>query len=303
MKELSKILITLSLFLTCVAYAGELYFIDAHSQIDHETDIDLVIKRMRQNGVRRTILAARSKRKGRDIVELAESYPSYITAALRTKGGAYRRNENRYYKKLARRNNSGNYNAMAEVMVYHAQKGNKAPEVKIKLNDKRVQTALAVARENGWPFVIHIEFASLGKKKRRSFMSRMEKLLRQYPKQVFVLIHMGQLDASEVGRLIQAYKNIYFLTSHADPVTVSNSSQPWVNMFKGKSFKSEWKQLMIEHPARFIFALDNVWADHWQTDYGVKMHYWRKALSELPTKTAHAIAHGNAERLWGLRTN
>lgn len=57
---------------------------------------------------------------------------------------------------------------------------------------------------------------------------------------------------------------------------------------------------MIEFPDRFVFALDNVWAEHWEKDYGSKIKLWRQALGALPVEVAGRIAHGNAERLYQL---
>ncbi|MBT3435717.1 MAG: hypothetical protein HN435_17615 [Nitrospinaceae bacterium] len=40
---------------------------------------------------------------------------------------------------------------------------------------------------------------------------------------------------------------------------------------------------------------------HWRKNkYRRAVRYFTKALKELPTRAAHAIAHGNAERLWKL---
>lgn len=58
----------------------------------------------------------------------------------------------------------------------------------------------------------------------------------------------------------------------------------------------------MQHPDRFIFALDNVWGTHWKEFYLDQMEYWRKAMNDLPHDVAHAVAHGNAERLWGIPT-
>lgn len=57
---------------------------------------------------------------------------------------------------------------------------------------------------------------------------------------------------------------------------------------------------MIEHPGRFVLGLDNVFAEHWGRLYVAQVALWREALAELPDDAAHAIAHGNAERLWKL---
>jgi hypothetical protein len=111
---------------------------------------------------------------------------------------------------------------------------------------------------------------------------------------------MGQLKAGEVARLIGAHQNVYFLTSHSNPIVVKKSNQPWVNMFSGRKLKPDWVKLVEEHPDRFILAFDNVWAEHWGDFYTDQAKLWQEALHGLPAKAAHAVAHGNAERLWHL---
>lgn len=300
---------TLSLFVTICfllltssyVNADEIYFIDAHSQVDHKVeDLNLVIQRMNEAGVYRTILATRSKRPPSDVVQFAQDYPERIVPAVRTKSGAYNNNHPKYYKKLSKQLNSHQFNAIAEVLIYHAQKGDKAPEVIVHPQDKRVQTALDAAIDMGWPFIIHIEFSSLSGSNKQQFMKEMETLLKTHPDHPFALIHMGQLDARAVRKLITTHPNLYFLTAHTNPVIVRHSNQPWINMFDGEKLTSEWKTLITQYPDRFVFALDNVWERHWQEYYLVQMGFWRKAVADLPPDVAHKFAHGNAERLWKL---
>jgi len=56
----------------------------------------------------------------------------------------------------------------------------------------------------------------------------------------------------------------------------------------------------MAHPERFVFALDNVWLQHWDAFYLEQIKQWRQALADVPPSVAHAVAHGNAERLWRL---
>ncbi len=290
------------LILSCNnAMAFELYFIDAHSQVDQKLEnLELIIQRMVDGGVYRTILSARSGRKPGEVASFAEAYSDRIVPAVRTKSGAYNKNHPKYYKKLRKQLDSGRFKAMAEVLMYHEQKGSKAPEVIVYPDDQRVQAALNAAIENAWPFVIHIEFQSLSGKKRQKFMTAMEGLLKAHAAHSFVLNHMGQLPAVEVRRLVNHHQNIYFLTAHTNPVIIRHSKQPWVNMFRGATFSPEWKELLLQHADRFIFALDNVWETHWKEFYLDQIAYWRKAMADLPHNVAHAVAHGNAERLWGI---
>lgn len=287
--------------ITELTQADNLYFIDAHSQIDQEIeDINLVLKRMNENNVQKTILSARGKRSDADIVKLARKSSGRIIASIRTKGGKYTKNKPWFYRKLEKQSNNGKFGAIAEVLMYHAQKGSKAKEIEIYPRDERVQAALNAARRNNWPFIAHIEFASLGSDKRKRYMEEFESLLKENSSHPVLLIHMGQLQPQEAEILLARYKNFHLITSHADPITVNNSSQPWVNMFQGNQFKPHWKALMLKFPDRFVFALDNVWAKHWKSDYSNKMKLWHKALADLPAEIAEKIAHGNAKRLYQL---
>ena len=282
-------------------WASELYFVDAHSQADHNLkNLELIIQRMNDGGVYRTILSARSGRKPEEIASFAEAHSDRIIPAVRTKSDAYNKNHPKYFKELRKQIDCGRFKAMAEVLMYHAQKGDKAPEVVVYSKDQRVQAALNASIENDWPFVIHIEFQSLKEKKRQQFMGEMEEMLKAHSDHPFALNHMGQLSVDEVRRLIKHHQNIYFLTAHTNPVIINQSNQPWMNMFQGAVLSPEWKDLFVQHPERFIFALDNVWDRHWKEFYLDQMEYWRKAIADLPDDVAHAIAHRNAERLWKI---
>jgi len=93
-------------------------------------------------------------------------------------------------------------------------------------------------------------------------MAKLEALLLQYPQHPFVLIPMGQLSHIDVRQMIEEYPNIHFITSHSNPVVIGKSTQPWINMFDSDKLSADWKQLMVEHPDRFILGFDNVFAEH-----------------------------------------
>lgn len=75
---------------------------------------------------------------------------------------------------------------------------------------------------------------------------------------------------------------------------------PWTGEFSGKNIAPKWRSRMEAYPRRFILAFDNVWPANWGTFYLKQAALWQKALAELPPDVAHAMAHGNAERLWKL---
>ena len=72
-------------------------------------------------------------------------------------------------------------------------------------------------------------------------------------------------------------------------------------MFDDDRLAEDWKQLMTEHPNRFILGFDNTWIEDWGQYYLDQIALWREAIKELPLEVAHAFTHGNAERLWHLQ--
>ena len=221
-------------------------------------------------------------------------------ASVRIKGGPYANNSPKFYKQMQKQVESGKFGAMAGLLVFHARKGDKAEQVKMSLGDQRVQASLKYAKQEGWPFVVHIEFASRKGSERDDYMQQLTKFLNANASQAIAMIHMGQLPREDVAAQIKAHSNIYFLISHADPVSAEDATQPWINMMAGDKFNPQWKQLISEHPDLFIFAMDNVWAFQWQDTYLRHIKVWRSALADLPPTVANAVAHGNAEKLWKL---
>lgn len=282
------------------ATATDLYFIDAHSQADEGIDKNELIQRMDAAGISKTILSSRRHRRAFDMADWAEAHPDRLIASVRVKSKHYVKNTRKFYKKINKQVRSDRFNAMSEVLLFHAQKGNLASEVIVYPDDRRVAVVLDAASSKGWPLVIHIEFGALYGGMRQEFYDKIQNLLSANPQQAFCLIHMGQLKTTEVADLLSQHNNLYFLTSHSNPLAVQRSNQPWVNMFQGKKLAPDWKLLITKHPDRFIFALDNVWAEHWRNGYTQQVELWRKALHALPKDVAQAVAHGNAERLWQI---
>lgn len=302
--HLRPALLFCALLLQCVCAVGAdkqaLYFIDAHSQVDQTIDLDTVISLMNQAGVQTTILSAVAARSSRDIVIFARQHPDRIIPAVRMKRRAFNDNDAEYFADLKAEVDSGQFRAMSEVMMYHAQKGGRAPEIVVYPDDDRVQAALRYAVAQNWPFIAHIEFASPSIRDRSRFMRQFEAMLDTYPGHPFALAHLGQLSTGDIRRLIVAHGNLYFLTSRSNPVAAHEGRQPWVNMFRGPVLAPEWRELAIRYPDRFVLSFDNVRPEMWGAFYLAEARVWRRALSELPGPVAQAIAHGNAERLWKI---
>jgi len=280
----------------------EIPIIDAHSQVCPE-NIDKVIQLMDQGGVACTILSSGMTSTigivtPEELVSFASNYPGRIIPAVRTKV----KGSEDYYELLEKQMNMDGFGAMAEVLMYHGTEipGRPIPLIVAHPTDKSVQTALKYALDKKWPFIVHIEFVTAGSQ-RDQFMTELKALLVQYPEHPFALIHMGQLDCAAVQELIEAHGNIYFITSSSTPsYAVSKFTDRWTIMFDGRNLSADWKQLIIQHPNRFILGFDMVWANMWGKHYLDTVAIWQEAIKGLPVEVAHAFAHGNAERLWRL---
>lgn len=279
---------------------SDLYFVDAHSQLPGGFDPGNIIGLMDQAQVHRTILSARNDREPQDVADFAALHADRITAAVRTKGKAFNTNNPKFEKQLNLQLGNPVFKAMAESLLFHAQKGKKAPKIDVAADSPQNQLVLNATLERGWPFIAHYEFSATGWDKAK-YLAEFETMASAHADHPFVLIHMGQLDADEARRLIEAHSNVYFLTSHSNSVSIAeNPGQPWVNLFSGDALAPKWAALMTQHSDRFILAFDNVWPEHWGQFYLDEAKLWRTALGKLPPDVAHAVAHGNAERLWKL---
>lgn len=302
--------LVLALMLSCVvcgATADErIPIVDAHSQVAEGIAIDRVLSLMNEAGVSRTILAGRGT-SARDVVAAARLHPWQIIASINMKypPEVLRERPDDALDRIRRAGEAPDFGAISEAMICHEQKGRRAPEILRDFDAPEIREAFTVAQQRRWPFVVHIEFAyarSLGRYD--EYMRALEDFLARHPQQPVALTHMGQLEAGEARRLIEAHPNVYFLTSHSNPVFLERRREkhPWTNLFAGNQLAPAWRDLVLLHPERFVLAFDNVYNADWGNFYLQQVQLWREALAKLPPNVENAVAHGNAERLWRLRS-
>lgn len=284
--------------------AEALPIIDAHSQFDQDVPIERVVESAARAGIAQVVLSARGGTTSAEVLALAAKYPGCILPAVRTKGSAYKDNDPRYPAFLDEQLNAPAFKAMSEIIVAHARKGRHAPEVNLTLDAPQAALAIQGGMARGWPVVLHYELRwftrSFGRPARESRLAELRALLRGHPEHPFALIHMAQLDATDAAEMLAAHPNLHFLTSHANPITATASRQPWTDLFMEGELAPEWRSLVLRHPDRFVLAFDNVWTGDWTDKYARQAALWRGALGKLPAGVAHAVAHGNAQRLWKL---
>jgi predicted TIM-barrel fold metal-dependent hydrolase len=281
-----------------------LYFVDAHSQMDQGVDEARVLSLMDHGGVYRTLLSNHLQRPPESIWDFAKRAPGRIIPMLRTKGSHGGRNAaSRWRAQRSAELASGAYRGIAETLIWHQGEPELGiREVRLNVDDELVRSAVDIARQHDWPFIAHIEFGSLAGEERDGYMRDLEALIARNPQLPIAMIHMGQLPPNDVARLIDAYPNLYFLGSHSNPIfSRIDTVKHWQNLFAERLIAPQWRPVLVAHPDRFLFALDNVFAGQWvPRRYLGQMTLWWCALGRLSPGVAHAVAHGNAERLWKL---
>jgi len=238
MKLLTTILIktVLPIILTTIShsalaeYSG--YIINTHSQYDDQIPIEEIVGILNKSGITKIILSNRGKVSNKDVLLAAQQYPDLIYPAIRTKTGAYLRQDKRKWRKYIKKTvRSGKFVGFQELLLYHAPKTSKkgkklAPEVFVRVDDQRIKTVIDAARDNGWPVPLHYEFRAVNNKRKDAFFAQMRAILDKYPKQAFTLMHMGQLDPGEVRAFLDRHTNLYFHLSMTANV-YRRSQYPW----------------------------------------------------------------------------
>ncbi len=303
--------------------------IDAHSQVDCNVSEELVVGQLEKLGIARVLISIRGC-KGRSskdleagIVAWSMRHPDKISPLLSTKvdgwsfdpipekaGGV---------RAFLDRADRQEFVGMGEVLVQHAAHDHarlRYPELALPLGDRRIETAIDLARSRGWPVTLHLELND-NEAASAQTLAGLAALLRRHPETPFLLIHMGQATPDEAQALLQAHVNIHFLTTHADSFTAylldkkkggGHSQTGWINLFEAgcdlhecpAAWNPQWRDLIVRFPDRFVLAFENVFPAHWEKPYEIRVGIWRRALALLPDDVAHALAHGNAERLWKL---
>jgi hypothetical protein len=177
-----------------------------------------------------------------------------------------------------------------------AKRGEMDRDVHVPIDGPTGHRVFSLSEKTGLPFQIHYEVED-------ELLAPLEKMLAQYPKAKVIWCHLAQIryierasryNAAYVDALIKRFSNLYFDTAFGDaasvyPLSKQRHARVWA-AFGG--LKSEWRDLIVAHPRRFLSALD-LGQDRLDeiAEYD-KNH--RNFLKHLPTETQHQLAYRNA---------
>jgi predicted TIM-barrel fold metal-dependent hydrolase len=179
------------------------------------------------------------------------------------------------------------------------KRGEENREVRIPIDGPTGHRVFSMSEKTGLPFQIHYEIED-------ELLAPLEKMLEQYPKARVIWCHLAQIryierasrySPSYVDGLIKRFPNLYFDAAFGDassvyPPSNQRHARVW-GAFGG--LKSEWRDLIVAHPLRFLSALD-LGQDRLEKIAEYDLNH-RNFLKQLPAETRHRVAYQNA---WSL---
>jgi Amidohydrolase len=286
------------------AYQGPLF--DAMAQTDQTLDGEEAIANARAVGVTRMALFARVYRKqdGRSLVEeLALKHPDFITF------GAPKLFDMRgdltatYVDDVLTGVDREHFAFIGEILYTHGDKtrGEVTATGERYIDPTGPETARLVAGLSGKrvPIMTHWEVISWDRD-----WPNFDKLYGKFPDQPFIWPHLGFATAQQSAVVLAVHPNVWATLSKKEKMEMSLRSEDQAGNVGPPVtdacdvLEAEWRDLMIRFRDRLMFATDAHVKHRWK-EYAHVVKRWRVILGQLPPAVASAIAHDNAERLYG----
>ena len=159
---------------------------------------------------------------------------------------------------------------------------------------------MAIASREGRPLPMHMQFHP-------ESVAQLSRLLEDFPKGQVILSHCGKdTRAADVRAMLDKHANIFCdLSFRGAPLAANESRQDpnrlifWGRtLFMKAGMKEDWRQLIEDHPDRFMVGIDDVhsWGIYDDTVAAIR----EGVLAQLTAETAEKVAWRNAARLFRL---
>ena len=163
------------------------------------------------------------------------------------------------------------------------------------------QELFAIAKAFGTPLPMHMQWHP-------ESAAQLETLLASDRQGVVVLSHCGKdTVAKDIRPLLDKHPNLFCDLGFRSTPQAEKEGKRWPEriVFWGHSLlqkagvKPDWKQLIEDHPDRFMVAIDDV--QSWEEYAGVVAAIRQGLLAQLTPETAEKVAYRNAVRIYGLK--
>lgn len=195
-----------------------------------------------------------------------------------------------------------NYPYVSEAMFRHADKRfgkiHAAGEIYIDPLGANTRYLLDRLKNKNTPLFIHWEFYRWNED-----YPKFSKLFSHYPKQKFILSHMGFGSPEQMQLLFNKHPNIFATISKRNTrfeYFLNNATEQGPSLLDEQNLLREiWRKIFYTYSDRLIFATD-AHKDYMWNNYINIIAQSRQLLGQLPIEIAERVAYKNAERIFGL---
>ena len=300
--------------LTAIKKAGELPVIDIESSYNPlNLDLPAFARSMDRAAIAQMALSADQPGKlveqgetwSHHAFELVRAYPEHFLPA--GNGGnhpAWTRNPARFLDDNERFVAEHGYPLMGEFEFRHypsprqVERNEMHRDVAIPIDGPQGHRLFAFAAKTGVPFQIHYEIED-------DLLAPLEAMLARYPQAKVIWCHVAQIrysvrstryGAAYLRGLFARHPNLYVDTAFGGPrSTYKPSGERHARVWDGADIRREWKELIADHPYRFLAALDI------GGDRTARLEEWvrglRDFLERVPDKVRPIVAYGAGWKL------
>jgi predicted TIM-barrel fold metal-dependent hydrolase len=275
-------------------------WIDAHCHLAPDAcagglcGADLIVKSMDEAGVDMVVLFSLDDGLSADVIEAAQRYPGRIVP-IRARDGLDL--EDPSCLDLYRRDlETGLFHGVGEIRTRHGWYGSDDPP-----NHPVLMGLSALAGEFDVPALVHMGTRPAGEDQAAlpaEWVADWERTLEQSPSTTFIWAHSGPSRPEVLRGLLERHPNLYADLSALNPVffEVRGRAVPPELMIDGL----EWIRLLEDQSERFLFGTDNYTAEAYLGTADLVAYVRDEVFPQLSPEAVEAIAHGNAERLYGI---
>ena len=305
--------LTIAVLLGTEAHGYDGPIFDAMAQIDEKSGFKESVSRVRNSGVAKIALFARSRKhlgeNETELIKLREDNKDLIVLGA-PKYWLHKSDIGQDYITRTLKNISKyNYAFVGEILYTHADKSHgrqhNSGEVYIDPLGKGNLKFVEKASKNNVPIMTHWEFY-----KWKRDWEKFSKLYAEHPSTQFIIPHMGFGSVDQVDKILTRHPNVYMTISKKEKKGTSLSDAQKSSSLDEDGFlenregklllKDSWKKLLIKHQDKLLFATDAHKKFRWK-QYSKIIEKYRDIFDQLPLGVAEKIAFTNAERIYGVK--
>lgn len=260
---------------------------------------DKTIEAMDRNNIDVMVLWVKYKGGWEDshALDFAAKYSGRVIPGIAFQHSRWSKQRESFIEEVRDKASSGDFKAMGEMSF----RGDIGGRLNAPADSPLARKILDISEKHNLPLTIHHNpFARVGDKWERTdeYETFIEETLTYNTKAPVIWDHWcGQSTPDDARKLLERFPNLTCGLAWLHK-SLDRLATPLVD--EDSAFLPGWKELIEEHPDRFVVGLDADSAPKVLRKFDSRVRMIRTALGGLPPKVAEMVATKNLHRLYGL---